>query len=140
MRNLVWVLVVVGILIIAFWGWGDGILNRFAFLSSNWEAVYMADGTIFVGKLNSVTSSEVKIRDAYIIQPKTSDSNSNPATAGTFGVVGSLASGGTLVKWGANQPLKSAGNLDINRSAVVFWESLAKDSEISKQLDASLQK
>lgn len=141
MRKFIWLLIIIGVLNVIFWLWGGDIIstfeNRFAFLSRDWDAVYMADGSVLIGRLQTVTSGLVKLNDVYVIQPK---SQATAATSSTFNVAGSLANGGSLIKWGANQPLKSAGNLNINRPSVIFWESLAKDSEISKQLDASLQK
>lgn len=109
--------------------------THFLPFSSGWEAVYMTSGDVYIGKIKGSTSNVIKLSDAYLVQVLKQDENNSGGKANSFRLTGS-SNNLTLIKWGFNQPLKSAGELFISRVNIVFWEKLDDDSEVVKQLEA----
>mgnify|MGYP001575108482 CR=1 FL=1 len=118
--------------------WGPRLVlffqTRFLPFSSGWEAVYMANGEVYIGKIRGFTSNTIKLNDSYLVQVLKQDENNLGGKTNSFKLNGG-SNNLTLIKWGFNQPLKSEGELFITRAQIQFWEKLDKDSEVVKQLE-----
>lgn len=125
------------IVVLGFWGPRLVLFFQTGFLpfSSGWEAIYMTSGDVYIGKIKGSTSNVIKLSDAYLVQVLKQDENNSGGKANSFRLTGS-SNNLTLIKWGFSQPLKSAGELFINRANIAFWEKLDNDSDVVKQLEA----
>lgn len=94
----------------------------------------MTSGDVYIGKIKGSTSNVIKLSDAYLVQILKQDENNSGGKANSFLLTGS-SNNLTLIKWGFNQPIKSKGELFINRDNITFWEKLDNDSEVVKQLE-----
>ena len=124
------------IVVILFWGPRAVLFfqTRFLPFSSGWEAVYMTNGEVYIGKIRGSTSQVIKLSDTYLVQVLKQDENNLGGKTNSFKLNGG-SNNLTLIKWGFNQPLKSRGELFFNRANIAFWEKLDKDSEVVKQLE-----
>lgn len=95
----------------------------------------MNSGDVYIGKIRGSASDVIKLSDTYLVQVLKQDENNSGAKTNSFRLTGS-SNNLTLIKWGFNQPLKSAGELFISRNNIAFWEKLDNDSEVVKQLEA----
>lgn len=137
--SIILFLIVIAILNAIFWFWGPNIISftqtrTLPFYKSRWQAVYMANGDIYIGQIKSISSHTIKLSNAYNLQIITNQvlPGQSPSLKLQTGAIKNIA----LVKWGFYQPLLSKGELYINRSAMFFWENLSSDSEIVKQLSS----
>jgi len=96
----------------------------------------MTNGEVYIGKIRGSTFDTIKLNDTYLVQISKQSENDSGSKTNTYKINGT-SNNLTLIKWGFNQSLKSAGELFITRSQVQFWEKLDKDSEVVKQLEAA---
>lgn len=104
--------------------------------SHNWEAVYMINGDVYVGKIIGTTSTEIGLKNTYLLKISKQNENDSGGKTDTFKLSG-VSNNLTLIKWGFKQPLKSEGKLFISRFNIAFWEKLDNDSEVVKQLETT---
>jgi len=125
------------IVLILFWGPRAVLFfqTRFLPFSSGWQAIYTVTGEVYIGRIDGFVSDTIKLSDTYLAQISKQNENNLGGKTNSFKLNGG-SNNLTLIKWGFNQPLKSAGELFINKANVVFWEKLDKDSEVVKQLEA----
>jgi hypothetical protein len=137
-KTLIKIAVVPALVIILFLFWGPRLVlffqTRFLPFSSGWEAVYMTNGEVYIGKIRGSTANVIKLSDTYLVQVLKQDENNLGGKTNSFKLNGG-SNNLTLIKWGFNQPLKSKGELFITRAQMQFWEKLDKDSEVVKQLE-----
>lgn len=137
-KILIKIAVIAAVVIVVLGLWGPRTVlffqTRFLPFSSGWEAVYMISGDVYIGKIKGSTSNVIKLSDTYLVQVLKQDENNSGGKANSFRLTGS-SNNLTLIKWGFNQPLKSEGELFINRNNIAFWEKLDRDSEVVKQLE-----
>jgi hypothetical protein len=104
-------------------------------LMKGWQAVYLVNGDLYVGKLRTYDDQTMELHDAYYVSLDAQGGNGGQAPSIQ------LQSGGfrtvSLLQWGFNQPLISEGILNIQRSNMLFWESLNDDAEIVQQIKAA---
>ena len=112
------------VLIVVVLFWGPRLVlffqTRFLPFSSGWEAVYMANGEVYIGKIRGFTSNTIKLNDSYLVQVLKQDENNLGGKTNSFKLNGG-SNNLTLIKWGFNQPLKSEGELFITRAQIQFW-------------------
>ncbi|GEM_PF-6446246 len=139
-KTLTGLTVGIAVLIVLILFWGPRLIlffqTRFLPFSSSWEAVYMTNGEVYIGKIRGSTFDTIKLNDTYLVQISKQSENDSGSKTNTYKINGT-SNNLTLIKWGFNQSLKSAGELFITRSQVQFWEKLDKDSEVVKQLEAA---
>lgn len=137
-KILMKIAVIAAVIIVVLGLWGPRVIlffqTRFLPFSSNWEAIYMTNGDVYVGKIRGSTSNIIKLSDTYFVQVLKQDENNLGGKANSFRLTGS-SNNLTLIKWGFSQPLKSAGELFISRNNIAFWEKLDSNSEVVKQLE-----
>lgn len=117
--------------------WGPQLIlffqTQFLPFSSGWEAVYLNNGEVYIGHIRATTDNVIKLNDAYILNVVKQEQVEGSSKR--FKISGDADSSISLIKWGFYQPLKSKGELFINRANIAFWEKLDDDSEVVKQLE-----
>ncbi|MCC6934716.1 MAG: hypothetical protein IT406_03475 [Candidatus Yanofskybacteria bacterium] len=103
-----------------------------------WQAVYLVNGDLYIGRIRSLDDRSLELKDAYYVSLGSNDGGPGQAASvklqsGEFRTV-------SLVRWGFSQPLVSFGVLQIERSSVLFWESLSGDAEVVKQVEEARKK
>lgn len=135
------VLVVVGVLNIIFWfpgPWLYGLARtHFIPFSSSWQAVYLTSGDMYVGHVRGWTSTTVLLDEAYLVKI-TNQAQDSQGTQ-SFRLTDTGAQNLSLVRWGFFQPFKSAGNLVLNRSQILFWEKLDSDAQVVEQIKSATE-
>lgn len=138
-KTLLKITAITAIVIVVLSLWGPRLVlffqTRFLPFSSGWEAVYMTSGDVYIGKIRGSASDVIKLSDTYLVQVLKQDENNLGGKANSFRLTGS-SNNLTLIKWGFSHPLKSEGELFINRANVAFWEKLDDDSDVVKQLES----
>ncbi len=134
---LVFVLAALGNFV--FWFWGPRFIlffqTQFLPFSSNWEAIYLNNGEVYIGHIRAITGNIIKLGDAYLLNVVKQEQAEGSSRR--FKISGDPDRSISLIKWGFYQPLKSTGEIFITRSQVLFWEKLDSDSEVVKQLEAT---
>jgi hypothetical protein len=88
---------------------------------SQYQAVFLANGQVYFGKISNVSNSYVKLTDIYYlqvqqaVQPAQSSSSEQPKVS--------------LAKLG-NELHGPEDEMQINRDQVLFWENLKDDSKV----------
>lgn len=139
-RKIIVLLVIFGLANIIFWFFGSQLVMLWQtnFLpGQNWQAVYLADGQIFIGRIRGINSEGLELINAYNLQLTTVESGQ--AQSASLKLQTGSAQNVSLVRWGFYQPLKSRGTIFINRSAVIFWETLDDDAQAVLQIKALLK-
>jgi len=129
--RIVWVvllfsvtIVVVGLAIFLYFGGPNEakLINK-----DRQQAVFLTNGQVYFGKINSINSKFVDLRDIYYlnvnqqVQPnQEGQSNQNQASI-------------TLVKLGCELH-KPIDQMVINREQVTFWENLKDDGQVAKAI------
>ncbi len=94
-----------------------------------YQAVFLSDGTQYVGKLTSLDAEHYRLTGAYFIASSTAPVVSDKGSQQTNGQV-------ALVK--LETGLLSAENeMTIPKDKVLFYENLKKDGQAAKLLDAN---
>jgi hypothetical protein len=135
-RQLIGLLVVIIIVV----GGGYWLLNRNGNLPgsivkdsgsniSDYSAVFLTNGQVYFGKISSATSDEVDITDIFYLQVNQQQGLQPSNNAATNNATPDIS----LVKLG-NELHGPNDKMRINRSQVLFTESLKDDSKVVKAI------
>lgn len=101
--------------------------------NTDYSAVFLTNGQVYFGKLYTSPSTEVDLRDIYYLQVNQNlqqpDASGKTPTSTTQPQV-------SLVKLGSELH-GPADEMHINRSQVLFTETLTKDSKVVKAIQTS---
>jgi hypothetical protein len=124
--KIFWIVVIV-VAVIALGFLGKGMFGKiFSAKSQSYSAVFLANGQVYFGKMESNNEKEIVLNNVFYIQVNQS--------AGQNG--GANALGGSsfnLVKLG-NELHGPTDELFVNRSQVVFYENLRDDSKVVESI------
>lgn len=95
---------------------------------SDYSAVFLTNGQVYFGKINTLNNDEVDISDIFYLQVNQQSSLQNGASASS-----SASPDISLVKLG-NELHGPNDKMRINRSQVLFTESLKSDSKVVKAI------
>jgi hypothetical protein len=116
----------------------DKIESMLPWENSSWYAVHLANGQVYFGHIKKITDSTISLKDTYYLELYQQAQN-QPATSQDFMVQQNSQGVYQLVERGSDKNLKTDHTLFINRSTVLFWEKLEKDSEIVSLLSKAPQ-
>ncbi len=108
------------------------------FEKSKIQAVYMNDGSIYLGHIQSVSGSGIVLSNVYNLKLDASGQDQQGQSESLRLQSGS-AKNVVLIKWGFYQPLQSDGSLHVSNSSILFWETLNPSSEVVKQIHSAAQ-
>lgn len=103
----------------------DNLISDVGIDESKFQAVFLADGTVYFGKVTYVTESEITIKNIYYLR---TDGQTQPTYSST-----SEMSDIALVKLGCELHGPS-DEMIINRDKVNFWENLKDDAQVVKAI------
>ncbi len=95
---------------------------------SAWKAVFLDSGQVYFGKVSSETKQTIVLRQVHYIQPlnqSTKNANQQPQF--------------TLVKLG-DEIYGPTNEIRLNRSHILFMETLKADSDVVKTIEGSAAK
>ena len=96
---------------------------------SNYQAVFLSNGQVYFGKLQSFTSESMRLTDIYYLQSQDEDAdgseNPQQPTASQDDV--------QLIKLG-NEVHGPQDEMIINKDQVLFYENLKPNSEVSQTI------
>lgn len=96
-----------------------------------YQAVFLANGQVYFGKISGINNSYIKLTDIYYlqvqqaVQPAASDAADQPQVS--------------LAKLG-NELHGPEDEMQINRDQVLFWENLKDDGKVAKAIKDNQQK
>lgn len=102
--------------------------------SKEYQAVFLTNGQVYFGKLDTVSQYYLKLTDIYYLQVQQSvqPSTTSPSSASNS------SSGGSnnvqLVKLG-NELHGPEDEMSINRQQVLFWENLKPSGKVTQAID-----
>ena len=88
--------------------------------SSEYQAVFLNNGQVYFGKLDSVNGSFFVLKNVYYLQSPSTSSSSSSTANNTY----------TLEKLGVNELHAPEDQMVINRSQVTFWENLKSSGKV----------
>jgi len=132
-----YIVLVLAFLIIVIWALGPKLVlywktNNLIFNKNNWQAVYLVNGDVYIGQIKLMNDNIIELNSAYNLQITSGGQNQSQSTS--LMLQNSSAKNIALIKWGFYQPLKSNGNLFINRFSVLYWENLDEGAEVVRQI------
>lgn len=103
--------------------------------SSSWYAVHLSNGQVYFGHISRITPSTITINDTRYLEAYQTASDAISQSE-NFSIQQSPKQIFSLVRRGDEKSLATDHTLYINRSAVLFWEKLSKDSDIVNSINA----
>ncbi len=123
--------IILGILILAIivlagiFVWPFNLGQKMFAPSTDWFAVHLTNGVVYVGQIKSVNSGTVVLNKAYYMQSYGAAQNNEGQPAQFYG----------LVKQGSEAPLLTDQVISINRPVILFWEKLDPASDVVDKLN-----
>jgi len=88
--------------------------------STEFQAIFLNNGQVYFGKLDSVNGSFFVLKNVYYLQSPSTSSSSTSSSNNTY----------TLEKLGVNELHAPEDQMVINRSQVTFWENLKSSGKV----------
>lgn len=113
---------------------GDKLPGPAAFWKSEkpYYVVHLTNGQIYYGQIMSADDSTIKMADVYYFESY--KEAQSVATSQNYALQGQEQTIFRLVRRGTDKPATTDHDLYVNRSAVLFWEKLADDSDMMKMI------
>lgn len=122
-------LLVVGALVTAFWFTGAGSLG--AVKRDQYQAIFLTNGQVYFGKINSITADVVTLEDIYYLQQQGNVQDQDSETQTQQNQL-------SLAKLG-NELHGPEDTMYIERSQVLFWENIKNEGEVVKTIQQEKQ-
>ena len=106
---------------------------------SDYSAVFLTNGQVYFGKINAVTADEVDLSDIYYLQVNQAIQNGSSSTSTKDKDDKANDTNVVLVKLG-NELHGPNDRMHINRSQVLFTETLKSDSKVVTSIKNSQDK
>lgn len=118
-------IVLVGCAVLWFFGSKNSIASEVD--GSKYQAVFLATGEVYFGKLTILPDGYYKMKDVYYIQKKATESTDD-------GQVAAQSNNMELIKLG-NELHSPTDSMFFNRDQVLYFENLKSDSDFMKKID-----
>ncbi len=130
------VMILLGLVVVAGLAWG--MMNLFrpsvpGVKSGNFQAVFLANGTVYIGKLSSLDGEHYRLTTVYF--PQTIGSSASATEKDVQSPTGQVG----LVKLGS-ELLGSEGEMVIRKDQVAYYENLKTDGQAAKLIADDLKK
>lgn len=131
LKAIVTILVVVIVVIVGWYGLAKfGIINsnssnKIAFVSSDWQAIFLTNGQVYFGKVRGTSNKTLTLGDIYYLQVVSKPLQTTQQSATADQQQQEL----TLVKLG-NELHGPSDSMIINRDQILLTEKLKNDSKV----------